>query len=126
MIIPCISKGEYHSVRRVFVPNGENVFRFAAAVIMSIVYDYEVAPDHDHFVELFERGNALAMEGLTPETAAIVEAFPFGKWSPFIGFSLRADRHFSPQLARLVSRRCLQTQGRCFQLLCCADDSGTL
>ena len=82
MIIPCISKGEYHSVRRVFVPNGENVFRFAAAVIMSIVYDYEVAPDHDHFVELFERGNALAMEGLTPETASIVEAFPFGKW-PF-------------------------------------------
>ena len=88
MIIQYISKGEYHSVRRLFVPNGENVFRFAAAVIMSIVYDYDVAPDHDHLVELLERGSELSVENLTPETAAIVEAFPFGKWPPFIGFSL--------------------------------------
>ncbi|KAG9318129.1 cytochrome P450 [Chiua virens] len=47
---------------------------------MSIVYDYEVAPGHDPLVELFDRGNVLAMEGLTPETSSIVEAFPFGKW----------------------------------------------
>ena len=51
---------------------------------MSIVYDYEVAPDRDHFVELFERGNALAMESLTPEASSIIDAFPFGMWSPFV------------------------------------------
>ncbi|KAF9239604.1 cytochrome P450 [Melanogaster broomeanus] len=51
--------------------------RFSAATIMSIVYDYEIAPDHDRLVELFERGNSLAMEGLTPETASVVAAFPF-------------------------------------------------
>ncbi|KAG9318126.1 cytochrome P450 [Chiua virens] len=54
-----------------------HIQRFAARVIMSVVYDYEVAPDHDNLVELFERGNALAMEGLTPETASVIEAFPF-------------------------------------------------
>ncbi|KAG9318013.1 cytochrome P450 [Chiua virens] len=54
-----------------------HIQRFSAAVIMSIVYDYDVAPDHDHLVELFERGNALVSEGLTPETASIIEAFPF-------------------------------------------------
>ena len=45
---------------------------------MSIVYDYEVAPDHDHLVELFERGNALALASLTPEVSSIIDAFPFG------------------------------------------------
>ena len=50
---------------------------------MSIVYDYEVAPDRDHFVELFERGNALALESLTPEASSVIGAFPFRKWSPF-------------------------------------------
>ena len=44
---------------------------------MSIVYDYEVTPDHDRYVELFERGNTIALESLTPETACILEAFPF-------------------------------------------------
>ncbi|KAG9318155.1 hypothetical protein JVU11DRAFT_231 [Chiua virens] len=48
---------------------------------MSIVYDYEVAFHHDPLIEIFERGNALAMESLTPEAASIIEAFPFGKWS---------------------------------------------
>ncbi|KIJ69606.1 hypothetical protein HYDPIDRAFT_145813 [Hydnomerulius pinastri MD-312] len=51
--------------------------RFSAAVIMSIVYDYEIDPHHDHLVELFERGNSLAMEGLTPESASVVATFPF-------------------------------------------------
>lgn len=53
-------------------------FRFSASVIMSIVYDYEVAPDHDHLVEIFERGNSLALEALTPEACA----FSFRKWLP--------------------------------------------
>ena len=70
---------------------------------MSIVYDYEVAPNHDHLVELFERGNALAMESLTPETASIVDAFPFGKWFPLLCYHCHADQHLSPQLARVVS-----------------------
>jgi hypothetical protein len=47
---------------------------------MSLVYDYEIAPHHDHLVELFERGNSLALEGLTPETASVVAAFPFRSW----------------------------------------------
>ena len=55
---------------------------------MSIVYDYDVAPGHDHLVELFERGNALAMVGLTPETASIVDAFPFRKSSSSVGIAL--------------------------------------
>ncbi|KAG6370812.1 cytochrome P450 [Boletus reticuloceps] len=55
----------------------KHIQKFSAAVIMSIVYDYEVAPEHDHLVELFERGNALAMESLTPEASSIVDAFPF-------------------------------------------------
>ncbi|KAG6370811.1 hypothetical protein JVT61DRAFT_11022 [Boletus reticuloceps] len=51
---------------------------------MSIVYDYDVAPEHDHLVELFERGNTLALESLTPEASSIIDAFPFGKCSPFV------------------------------------------
>lgn len=54
--------------------------RFSAAVIMSVVYDYDVAPEQDHLVDLFERGNALAVESLTPEASCIIDAFPFGKW----------------------------------------------
>ncbi|KAG9318131.1 cytochrome P450 [Chiua virens] len=79
----------------------DHIQRFAAAVIMSIVYDYEVAPDHDPLVELFERGNALAMEGLTPETASIVEAFPFvlrlPEWFP--GGTFRRKATISHQCA---------------------------
>lgn len=55
-----------------------NASRFSAAVIMSIVYDYEIEPKHDHMVEPFEQGSALAMEDLTPERASIVEILPFG------------------------------------------------
>ncbi|KAG8213046.1 cytochrome P450 [Butyriboletus roseoflavus] len=61
---------------------------------MSIVYDYEVASNHDHLVELFERGNALAMESLTPETASIIDAFPFllslPEWFPGSFFRRKA------------------------------------
>ena len=49
-------------------------------MIMSIVYDYEIAAGHDHLLELFERGNALAVESLTPETSSIIEAFPFREY----------------------------------------------
>lgn len=55
---------------------------------MSIVYDYEVVPDRDHFVELFERGSALALESLTPEASSVIDAFPFRKWSPFVALAL--------------------------------------
>ncbi|KAG9318319.1 cytochrome P450 [Chiua virens] len=53
---------------------------FSAAVIMSIVYDYEVGPGHDPLVAPFERGSKLALENLSPERAAIVDAFPFRKF----------------------------------------------
>ncbi|KAG8212997.1 cytochrome P450 [Butyriboletus roseoflavus] len=69
-----------------------HIQRFSAAVIMSIVYGYEVAPNHDHLVELFERGNALAMEGLTPERASIIDCFPFSlpEWFPGSFFRRKA------------------------------------
>ncbi|KAN0093301.1 Cytochrome P450 [Tylopilus felleus] len=51
--------------------------RFSAAVIMSIVYDYEVGPGHDPLVEQLERGIAVGMENMTIEVSAIVDAFPF-------------------------------------------------
>jgi cytochrome P450 len=67
---------------------------------MSIVYDYEVAPEHDHFVELFERGNALAMESLTPESSSVIDAFPFvlslPEWFPGAVLKRKA----------VVSKRC--------------------
>jgi hypothetical protein len=99
-----------------------NTFRFSAAVIMSIVYDYEVALDHDHLVELFERGNTLALENLTPEASA----FSFRKWSPFLQWYCPADQHLSPQFARVVPRCRHETQGSSFQALCYADDNRTL
>ena len=96
MILPSISKGKDVPVNQASVStNGKITSRFSAAVIMSIVYDYEVAPEHDHFVELFERGNALAMESLTPESLSVIDAFPFGKWSPFLNPVLQADQRFS-------------------------------
>ncbi|KIK96738.1 hypothetical protein PAXRUDRAFT_10627 [Paxillus rubicundulus Ve08.2h10] len=71
-----------------------HIQRFSAAVIMSLVYDYEIAPKRDHLVELFERGNSLAMEGLTPETASVVAAFPFllslPEWFPGCGIRRKA------------------------------------
>lgn len=55
-------------------------FRYSAAVLMAVVYDYDVAPgSDDHLVELLKRGSCLAMEGLTPETASLVATFPFRK-----------------------------------------------
>jgi hypothetical protein len=45
---------------------------------MSILYDYELSPGRDYFVGLFERGAAIALEGLVPENSAIINAFPFG------------------------------------------------
>lgn len=93
---------------------------------MSVVYDYEVVPDHDPLVGLFERGNALAIESLTPETASIIDAFPFRKWYPLLRYHYQADQHLSPQPARVVSGCCFQTQGSSFQALCHADDSRTL
>ncbi|KAF9239603.1 cytochrome P450 [Melanogaster broomeanus] len=78
-----------------------HIQRFSAATIMSIVYDYEIAPDHDHLVELFERGNSLAMEGLTPETASVIAAFPFvlslPEWFP--GASIIRKAAMSKQCA---------------------------
>ena len=101
------------------------MFRFAAAVIMSVVYDYEVAPDHDHLVELFERGNVLAMQSLTPEASSIIDNFPFREWSPFLNWYYQADQHPSPQFSRVVPRRCLETQGSSFQALCRTNDRRT-
>lgn len=86
MIFTSISKGKYHSIKRVYLPT-RHTFRFSAAVIMSIVYDYEVAPDRDHLVELFERGNTLALQSLTPEASA----FSFRKRSPFLQRHYQAD-----------------------------------
>ena len=77
------SEGESCVAKVVKLPARENshstVFRFSAAVIMGIVYDYDVAPSHDPLVELFKRGTALAMESLTPESSSVIDAFPFGK-----------------------------------------------
>ncbi|KAF9234009.1 cytochrome P450 [Melanogaster broomeanus] len=79
-----------------------HIQRFSAATIMSIVYDYEIAPDHDHLVELFERGNTLAIESLTPETASVVAAFPLvflslPEWFP--GASIARKAAMSKQCA---------------------------
>ncbi|KAF8558411.1 cytochrome P450 [Imleria badia] len=60
----------------------KHIQRFSAAVIMSIVYDYEVALDHDHLVELFERGNTLALENLTPEASAFSFLLNLPEWFP--------------------------------------------
>ena len=90
-----MSKGEYRSIMRVFCANKEDYFRFGQSIIMSIVYDYEVAPHHDRYVELFERGNTLALESLTPEAACILETFPFCEWLSFIFLALYVDLHTS-------------------------------
>ena len=86
---------------------------------MSIVYDYEVVPGHDDLVELFERGNTLAVESLTPETASVIAAFPFRKYqvtSRAGNVSSRITTH-SPQLARMAPRFCLQTERAHFHRL---------
>ncbi|KAF8842505.1 cytochrome P450 [Paxillus ammoniavirescens] len=71
-----------------------HIQRFSAAIIMSILYDYELSPERDHFVELFERGAAIALEGLVPENSAIINTFPFvlrlPTWLPGSRFSRRA------------------------------------
>ncbi|KAF9228730.1 cytochrome P450 [Gyrodon lividus] len=65
-----------------------------AAIIMAILYGYELSPGRDHFVELFERGAGIAFEGLSPESASIVATFPFvlrlPTWFPGASFSRRA------------------------------------
>ena len=95
-------------------------------MIMSVVYDYEVAPDHDHILELFESGNTLALQSLTPEASSIINKFSFRKWSLFLHWYYQADQHPSPQFARVVPRRCLETQGSSFQALCHTDDRRTI
>ncbi|KAF9234667.1 cytochrome P450 [Melanogaster broomeanus] len=68
--------------------------RFSAAIIMSLLYDYEISPGKDHFVELFERGASVAFKALLPENASIVATFPFvlslPTWFPGAVFSRRA------------------------------------
>jgi hypothetical protein len=51
---------------------------------MSILYDYELSPGRDHFVELFECGATIAMEGLLPENSAIITTFPFGSHFSYV------------------------------------------
>ncbi|KAF9244242.1 cytochrome P450 [Melanogaster broomeanus] len=67
---------------------------FSAAIIMSLIYDYEISPGKDHFVELFERGARIAIEALLPESASIIATFPFVLslpiWFPGAVFSRRA------------------------------------
>ncbi|KAF8123446.1 cytochrome P450 [Boletus edulis] len=79
----------------------EHIQRFSAAVIMSIVYDYDVTPEHDHLVELFERGNTLALESLTPEASSVIDAFPFVLSLPvwFPGAVLRRKADLSKHCA---------------------------
>ncbi|KAF9228731.1 cytochrome P450 [Gyrodon lividus] len=71
-----------------------HIQRFSAAIIMAILYGYELSPGRDHFVELFERGTGIAFEGLLPENASIVATFPFvlslPTWFPGVSFSRRA------------------------------------
>jgi cytochrome P450 len=74
----------------------KHIQKFSASVIMSIVYDYEVAPDHDHLVEIFERGNALALEALTPEACAFSFLLNLPEWFPGAVFTRKA----------VVSKRC--------------------
>ncbi|KAH7886698.1 cytochrome P450 [Phlebopus sp. FC_14] len=67
---------------------------YATGTIMSMVYDYEIEPDRDHMVELFDHGISLGMEALTPESAAVVNTFPFvlslPVWVPGIEISRKA------------------------------------
>ncbi|KIJ07390.1 hypothetical protein PAXINDRAFT_121055 [Paxillus involutus ATCC 200175] len=71
-----------------------HIQRHVDSVIMSILYDYELSPGRDHFVELFECGATIAMEGLLPENSAIITTFPFvlnlPTWLPGSRFSRRA------------------------------------
>ncbi|KAG9310093.1 cytochrome P450 [Chiua virens] len=66
---------------------------FAAAMMLSLVYDYDVTGD-DHLVETFGHMIGLALEGMTPETSSIVEAFPFvlslPEWLPGGSFRRKA------------------------------------
>ncbi|KIJ07412.1 hypothetical protein PAXINDRAFT_121037 [Paxillus involutus ATCC 200175] len=71
-----------------------HIQRHVDSIIMSILYDYELSPGRDHFVELFECGATIAMEGLLPENSAIITTFPFvlnlPTWLPGSRFSRRA------------------------------------
>ncbi|KAF9223710.1 cytochrome P450 [Gyrodon lividus] len=50
---------------------------FASSVIMSVVYDYETAPNDDPLVLAAERAIEVFVKVAGPSTAAILEAFPF-------------------------------------------------
>lgn len=51
--------------------------RFAAAVAMSAVYDYEPQPREDPLVTVVDDFAKASLPALTPEKAVLLKAFPF-------------------------------------------------
>ncbi|KAH7927918.1 cytochrome P450 [Leucogyrophana mollusca] len=76
-----------------------HVTTFAASVAMSATYDYETAPLDDPFVGMVDRALYLGLKFMTPETTAILNAFPFLLRLPtwFPGSSMKRNALVSTQ-----------------------------
>ena len=55
--------------------------RFAAAVAMSSVYDYEPRPGNDPMVSIINDSIQASVSALMPEKAVLLKVFPFRRLS---------------------------------------------
>jgi hypothetical protein len=69
------------SVVVLFYPNHENPLldKFTGAVVMSVVYDYDVTSHNDGMLNSTERATDLFARVASAEKAALFSAFPFCK-----------------------------------------------
>ncbi|KAG1897549.1 cytochrome P450 [Suillus fuscotomentosus] len=69
---------------------GNHFHTFSTSIIMSILYDYSMAPVDDPFLALIERSLEIDVKVLRPEVAAVVAEFPILKklppWFPGASF----------------------------------------
>ncbi|KAG2053777.1 cytochrome P450 [Suillus hirtellus] len=69
---------------------GTHLYTFSTSTIMSIMYDYAIAPVDDPFLALVERSIEINVKALRPEVAAVVTEFPILKklppWFPGASF----------------------------------------
>ncbi|KAG2053794.1 cytochrome P450 [Suillus hirtellus] len=69
---------------------GTHLHTFSTSIIMSIMYDYAIAPVDDPFVALVERSLEIGVKAFRPEVAAVLTEFPILKklppWFPGASF----------------------------------------
>ncbi|KAF9230941.1 cytochrome P450 [Melanogaster broomeanus] len=92
----------------------DHLFQYSLSVSLNSVYDYDPLSANDHMVDIIGRGTKLVKDVVTPNVAAILEAFPIiltiPSWFPGMGIKRNAAlcRKWSKDVIELPFKHALQ------------------